>query len=768
MAPRGRPTRLNPDATPTPVTPAPNAPTTTTVTEAQLQALINQGVAAAMAEAEASRVRNGYNSNGSGPRPAQTARECSYSEFLKCKPLDFKGTEGVVGLTRWFEKMESVFSISNCPATSQVKFATCTLQDDALTWWNSHVKTTTPEVAHAMPWAALKKMMTDKYCPRGEIKKIETEMWNLKVKGTDVVAYNRRFQQLALMCSRMFPVIDMVEKTIKTDLNKRQNTGQAYTAGNSDRKPYEGSRPLCSKCNCHHEAASRVECLLENRPKVRLSPIEGSKRRHSEDCLQNSLRPLRISSYAHWFDKRTCSKQEHEEHLKIILELLKKEELYAKFSKCEFWIPKVQFLGHVIDSEGISCGSAKIESIKFGTSTKSPTEIRSIFGLVVLSKIHEGFQKSPNPMTKPYSKRSAPIFALPEGSEDSSHTSRFEGRVGRCIDAAEKIVIYYASRQLKIHEKLIDHEFGTWKERDPPLRVRALVMTISLDTSQTDLAIRTEKLEPRTDGTLCLNGRSWLPCYDDLRTVVMYESHKSKYYIHPGSDKRYQDMNKLYLWPNMKADIATYVRQKCLTWDKVKGRTSKDIKIVDGKLETITTLGGGGRELLRACAIDFGKGWVNHLPLVEFSYNNSYHASIKAAPFKALYGRKCRSPVYQAKDAAIVIDRRVTSSKRKPMVFKSACDKVMLKVSPWKGVVRFGKRGKLNPRYVGPFKVLEKVGEVAYKLELPEELSRVHNTFHVSNLKKCHADEPLAVPLDGLHLDDKLHFIVEPIRNSWP
>ncbi|GJT05281.1 reverse transcriptase domain-containing protein [Tanacetum coccineum] len=170
-----------------PVTPA---PTTTTVTEAQLQALIDQGVAAAMAEAEASRVRNGYNSNGSGPRPAQTARECSYSEFLKCKPLDFKGTEGVVGLTRWFEKMESVFSISNCPAASQVKFATCTLQDDALTWWNAHVKTTTTEAAHAMPWAALKKMMTDKYCPRGEIKKIETEMWNLKNVWYLNVAYS--------------------------------------------------------------------------------------------------------------------------------------------------------------------------------------------------------------------------------------------------------------------------------------------------------------------------------------------------------------------------------------------------------------------------------------------------------------------------------------------------------------------------------------------------------------------------------------------------
>ncbi|GJX05074.1 hypothetical protein Tco_0190990 [Tanacetum coccineum] len=101
--------------------------------------------------------------------------------------------------------------------------------------------------------------------------------------------------------------------------------------------------------------------------------------------------------------------------------------------------------------------------------------------------------------------------------------------------------------------------------------------------------------------------------------------------------------------------------------------------------------------------------------------------------------------------------------KRKPMEFQVG-DKVMLKVSPWKGVVRFGKRGKLNPRYVGPFKVIERVGEVAYKLELPEELSRVHNTFHVSNLKKCHADEPLAVPLDGLHLDEKLYFVEEPLE----
>ncbi|GKC24576.1 putative reverse transcriptase domain-containing protein [Tanacetum coccineum] len=182
-------------------------------------------------------------------------------------------------------------------------------------------------------------------------------------------------------------------------------------------------------------------------------------------------------------------------------------------------------------------------------------------------------------------------------------------------------------------------------------------------------------------------------------------------------------------------------------------------------------------------------GWVNHLPLVEFSYNNSYHASIKAAPFEALYKRKCRLLVCWAEIGEVQLtgleivqettekiiqikqriqathdrQKRYADSKRKPMEFQVE-DRVMLKVSPWKGVVRFGKWGKLNPRYVGPFKVLEKVGSVAYKLEHPQELSRVHNTFHISNLKKCYADEPLAVPLDGLHIDDKLHLVEEPVE----
>ncbi|GJZ28588.1 putative reverse transcriptase domain-containing protein [Tanacetum coccineum] len=206
----------------------------------------------------------------------------------------------------------------------------------------------------------------------------------------------------------------------------------------------------------------------------------------------------------------------------------------------------------------------------------------------------------------------------------------------------------------------------------------------------------------------------------------------------------------------------------------------------DGQSErTIQTL----EDMLRVCVIDFGNGWVKHLPLVEFSYNNSYHASNKAAPFEALYGRKCRSPlcwaevgqvqltspelVLETTERIIQIKQRIQTArdrqksyadlKHKPMEFQVG-DKVMLKVSPWKGVIHFGKRGKLNPRYVGPFKVLKKVGAVAYKLELPQELSRVHNMFHVSNLKKCYSDDPLVVPLEGLQVGDKLHFVEEPVE----
>nr|GEW32065.1 putative reverse transcriptase domain-containing protein [Tanacetum cinerariifolium] len=689
--------------------PAITATTTTPVSDAQLKAVIDQGIANALAARDTDRSRNGEDSHDSGTgvkRQAPFTRECTYPDFMKCRPLYFKGTEGVVKLT-----------------------------ECALTWWNSHVKTVGHDVAYAMTWTNLKKKMTDKYCLRGEINKVKVEMWKLKVKRTDV---NQQQQ------------------------NRRQNTGRTYTAGSGEKKPYGGSKPLCSKCNYHHDGPCAPKCHKCNRvghlARDCRSPTNANtaNNQRGTGAGRNGHAPAKVYVVGnagtnpdsniitdHYYDveladerivglnhiiwvlkssvqyqlnaRRTCwgnetrlniisctkmqkymlkgchvflphvttkkaedkseekrledvpiigyfpkvfpedflglpptrqvefqidlmpgdapfltlgssglvcqeegwiisnvhrlpgteqaddlmnrvcklyldkfvivfiddiriyskNKKEHEEYLKAILELLEKEVLYAKFSKCEFWIPNVQFLGHVIDSQGIHVDPAKIKSIKDLASPKTPTEIRQFLGLAELLSDYD--------------------------CEIRNHP----GKANIVADALSR------------------------KERIKPLRVRVLVMTIGLNLPKQILEAQKpenfkkedvggmirkdlpkEKLEPYADGTLCLNGRSWLPCYGDLKTVIMHESHKSKYSIHPDSDK----------------------------------------------MET------------------------------------------------------------------------------NPME-------------------------KLARMYLK--EVLEKVRAIAYKLELPQELSRVHNTFCVSNLKKCYADEPLAVPLDGLHVNDKLHFVKE-------
>ncbi|GJY69196.1 putative reverse transcriptase domain-containing protein [Tanacetum coccineum] len=230
-----------------------------------------------------------------------------------------------------------------------------------------------------------------------------------------------------------------------------------------------------------------------------------------------------------------------------------------------------------------------------------------------------------------------------------------------------------------------------------------------------------------------------------------------------------------YFWKSLNEALGTQLDMSTAYHPQTDGQSERTIQTLE--------------DMLRACVMDFGKGWDRHLPLVEFSYNNSYHTSIKAAPFEALYDRKCRSSicwaevgdaqltgpkiVHETTEKIIQIKRRIQAvrdrqksyadRRRKPLEFEVG-DKVMLKVSPWKGVIRFGKRGKLNPRYIGPFRIISKVGTLAYQLELPEQLSRVHSTFYVSNLKKCFVDEPLAIPLDDIQIDDKLHFIEEPVE----
>ncbi|GJU85486.1 putative reverse transcriptase domain-containing protein [Tanacetum coccineum] len=632
------------------------------------------------------------------------------------------------------------------------------------------------------------------------------------------------------------------------------------------------------------------------------------------------------------------NKQEHEEHLKLILELLKRNSCMPN-SPIPILDPLVQFLGkHVIDCQGIHVDPAKLNPRQRWALLRTWEHYEAV--LMQREKVIAYASRQLKIHEKNYTTHDlelgAVVFALKiwrhylYGTKCTVFTDHKS--LQHILDQKELNM-----RQRRWLELLSDYDCEiryhpgkanvvadalSRKERIKPLRVRALVMTIGLDLPKRILEAqiearkpenlksedvggmlienskdpekpRKEKLEPRADGTMCLNNRSWLPRYGDLRTLIMHESHKSKYSVHPGSDKMYQDMKQLYWWPNMKADIATYV-SKCLTCLRVKAEHQKPsgllvqpaipqwkwenitmdfvtklprtqsgndtiwvivdrltksahflpmretdpmdklarlylkevvtrhgipVSIIcdrdprftsnfwrsfqkamgtrldmstayhpetDGQSErTIQTL----EDMLRACVIDFGNGWEGHLPLIEFSYNNSYHASIKAAPFEALYGRKCRSPVcwaevgdarltgpelvHETTEKIVQIKHRMQAARdrqksyadvrRKPLEFQVG-DRVMLKVSPWKGVVRFGKRGKLNPRYIGPFKVLAKVGTVAYRLELPQQLSRVHSTFHVSNLKKCLSDEPLAVPLDEIHIDDKLHFVEEPVE----
>ncbi|GJY99279.1 putative reverse transcriptase domain-containing protein [Tanacetum coccineum] len=274
------------------------------------------------------------------------------------------------------------------------------------------------------------------------------------------------------------------------------------------------------------------------------------------------------------------NKEEHANHLRIILELLKKEK-----------------------SQGLHVDPTKIESVKNWISPTTPTEIRQFLGLAALK---EGNIKAEN----------------------------LQG-----MDKAFEI---------------------------------------------------------RPDGTRCIKNENWLPLFGNLRDLIMHESHKSKYSIHPGSDKMYQDLKKLYWWPNMKAIIAEYVG-KCLTCFRVKTECQKPSGLLVQP----------------------------EIPI--------YHANIKATPFEALYGRKCRSPVCWAE----VGDVQLTG----PEIIHKTTEKI-----------------------IGPFKILERIGSVAYKLELPEELSNVHNTIHVSNLKKCLSNESLVIPMKELRLDDKLNFVEEPVE----
>ncbi|GJT78604.1 putative reverse transcriptase domain-containing protein [Tanacetum coccineum] len=663
--------------------------------------------------------------------------------------------------------------------------------------------------------------------------------------------------------------------------NKRQNTGRTYTARSGKKNPYGRSKPLCSKCNYHHDGPCAPKCHKCNR----VGHMARDCRNTSNANTTNNQRGTGAGQKATCFEcgaqghfKRECPKLKNNSRSNQVFpedlsglpltrqvdfqidlmpgaasvarapyrlapsEMKELSEQLQELSDKGFirpssspWGALVQFLGHVIDSQGIHVDPAKIKSLKDWASPKTPTEIRQFLGLAgYYQRFIEGFLKIAKLMTKLTQKGvkfdwgdkeeavfqlikqklcSAPVLALHEGRKDFIvYCNASIKGLGAVLMQREKrhypygtkcmVFIDHKSLQHILDQKELNMRQHCWLELlsdyDCEIRYHPGKANVTeaqklenLKNEDVGCMIRKdipkEKLEPHADGTLCLNGRSWLPCYGDLRTVIMHESHKSKYSIHPGSDKMYQDMKKLYWWPNIKADIATHWDNITMDFITKLPNSSQGYEtiwvIVDRLTKSAIFVPMRETDPIERLARMYLKEVVmRHRIPVSIIYDRypRFTSNFWRSLQKALGTNLDMSTAYHPQTdgqsertiqtledmlCACVIDFRkeiVQETIEKIIQIKQRFQAARDRQKSYANL-----KHKLMEFQVGD-KVLEKVGAVAYKLELPQELSRVHNTFHVSNLKKCYADEPLAVLLDGLHIDEKLHFVEEPVEIMDP
>ncbi|XP_076954470.1 uncharacterized protein LOC143628912 [Bidens hawaiensis] len=415
---------------------------------------------------------------------------CTYKTFQGCNPKPFSGAEGPLEIVRWIEKMESVMKINNCSPAERVKYGVCSFQDEALEWWNSLIQNMGEEVAYNLSWEQLKELLLQEYFPRNELQKIEYDFWNLTMEGADM--YTSRFNALARLVPRLVtPEYVWIERYI---------WGLALEI----RGMLTSSKP-----DMIQSARALAKTLTDNAVRKGILVKKGDGKKPTKYGAEPEKKIINTGENKRkWFGKPKgqFKKEDHEQHLRLILELLKKEELYAKFSKCKFWIREVHFLGHVVNEKGIHVDPSKMEAIKNWETPKSPTEKDKVIANASRQiKIHE------KNYTTHDLELGAVVFALKiwwhylYGTKciiytdhkslqhifDHKDLNMRQRRWIELLNDYECDIRYHPGKENVVADAL------SRKERERPLRVRALGLTIQTSITDKIRGAQREALKPR-------------------------------------------------------------------------------------------------------------------------------------------------------------------------------------------------------------------------------------------------------------------------------
>ncbi|KAL0298737.1 UNVERIFIED_CONTAM: Retrovirus-related Pol polyprotein from transposon [Sesamum radiatum] len=528
-------------------------------------------------------------------------------------------------------------------------------------------------------------------------------------------------------------------------------------------------------------------------------------------------------------------REEHEQYLRIVLQILKEKELYAKLSKCEFWVNQVVFLGHVISGDGVMPDPSKVKAIIEWRVPKNATEVRSFLGLAgYYRRFVEGFSIIVGPLTKLQGNEKVIAYASRQLRTHELNYPMHDLELAAIVHAL-KIWRYYLYGE-KFHI-LTDHKSLKYilTQKELNLRQRRWIELLkdydcTIDFHPGKVNVVADALSRKSSNTLASLGSHNQTLLLEMRSMntklevdqvagLLAALQLKPNFVDHSKEAQTQDPFLLRMRERLKRGLprtlrkhdAIWVIVDRLTksahflpirldrdprftsrfWGSLQGALSTKLHFgsafhpqTDGQSErTIQTL----EDMMRVCIMEFKSNWDDHLPLMEFAYNNSFHSSIGMAPYVALYGRKCRSPVCWDNEGLRLLEgpKLVQETMEKIQIVKKCLkaaqdrqksyvdknrreteygvgDKVFLKVSPCKGILRFGKQGKLSPRYIGLYEIIERIRPLAYRLALPAELSQIHDIFHVSMLRRYRSDPSHVIHEPEVEISEELTYMEEP------